>query len=281
MYDIALSVAACVRSGTRADVAWMIGPRVTDEAIAFTPGGGRMGSLARGAFDSLLQDVANRQLSAGRLVHHTVTEIESDIGDLAVGSEVTFLVVPAEQFPPDIWPALLEHASMNIIATLDDDVVTDVHIAPASEPGPAAIVAESTITTVLSPIPRLLIAGQGPIADALAAQGTLIGWRVAIEPRPDAVVGVAATLSAADAVVVMGHDVETSSSSLMAALGSAAGYIGALGSESMQQARAEWLSYRDVMDVSRVHGPAGLDIGAKTPAEIAVSIVAEIIESIR
>ena len=53
------------------------------------------------------------------------------------------------------------------------------------------------------------------------------------------------------------------------------GYIGALGSRRTQQARADWLAYRGVTDLERVHGPAGLDIGANTPAEIAVSILAE------
>ena len=68
---------------------------------------------------------------------------------------------------------------------------------------------------------------------------------------------------------------------LQVALDSDAGYIGALGSRSMQQARADWLAYRDVTDLSRVHGPAGLDIGASTPAEIAVSIAAQIVSVTR
>jgi xanthine dehydrogenase accessory factor len=48
-----------------------------------------------------------------------------------------------------------------------------------------------------------------------------------------------------------------------------------LGSRRTQQARADWLAYRGITDLDRVHGPAGLDIGANTPPEIAVSILAE------
>ena len=63
----------------------------------------------------------------------------------------------------------------------------------------------------------------------------------------------------------------------MAALDSPVGYIGSLGARRMQENRADWLAYRGVTDLTRVHGPAGIDIGADTPAEIAVSILAEAI----
>jgi xanthine dehydrogenase accessory factor len=86
-----------------------------------------------------------------------------------------------------------------------------------------------------------------------------------------------AGLSSFDKVVVAAHQLELAGTALMAALDSDAGYIGALGSRKMQENRADWLAYRGVTDLSRVHGPAGLDIGAATPGEIAVSILAEAI----
>ncbi len=286
MYDIALSVAACARSGTRADVAWMVSPTVSDAALAFTPGGGKLGAIAEGAFDGFLADVAARQLTDGRLVRHQVTEVESAVSGIPGGTEAVFLVVPASQFPVDMWGALLQREPVIVTASLDGDHVATVSVLAGDSAradgrvraGEIAIeVTPEQVTTVIVPVRRLVIAGRGPIADAVAAQGRLLGWKVAQDARPEAIAGYTATLSPLDAVVVMGHDVESSSRCLMSALESDAGYIGALGSMSMQQQRADWLAYRDVTDLSRIHGPAGLDIGADTPGGIAVSIAAEVL----
>ena len=276
VYDIALSVAACVRSGTRADIAWMVLPTASDQALALTPGGGRIGRLAFGAFDGLLTDAAARHLPTGRLIDHVVSEMESPICELPAGTAVKFLIVPADQFPSQTWALLLDHSPLVVVASMSEDMVTAINVeAGGADARPMVNVEIDSITTVLAPIPRLIIAGVGPIADALAAQAALLKWKVAVEPRPNAVAGLAATLSPIDSVVVMGHDIEVSSGCLMAALESDAGYIGALGSLAMQNSRADWLAYREVTDLSRVHGPAGLDIKAATPEEIAVAIVAE------
>jgi len=288
VYDIALSVAACARSGTRADVAWMTSPLASDEALAFTPGGGRIGFLVHGAFDGVLADVAERHLPHGRLVRHVVTEVEAPLSGLAVGTPTEFLVVPAAQFPPETWQYLLDRVPVVIDVDVVDDEVTGVRVvseetateadrALLSSGTPAVSPRPGGIATALAPVTRLVVAGQGPIADALAQQGRTLGWKVAVDSRPEIVAGLTAALSPLDAVVVMGHDVESSSRCLMSALDSDAGYIGALGSRAMQQSRADWLAYRDVTDLSRVHGPAGLDIGARGPQEIAVSIAAEVI----
>ena len=289
MYDVALSVSACARSGTRADVAWMITPTASNQAVAFTPGGGRVGRLAEGAFDGLLADVAARRLSTGRHITHEVTEIEAPLCGLPVGTPVEFLIVPAEQLPSDIWPVLLAHRPVGILAEVHHGEVTALEVAISQSPDarladllragdPAAEAEGDIVRTVFAPIPRLVIAGGGPFAEALVAQGRLLGWQVAAETRPEMVAGLAASLSELDAIVVMGHDVETSSRCLLAALEGDAGYVGALGSPAMQQARADWLAYRDVTDLSRVHGPAGLPLGGRSPAEVAVAIVAEILD---
>lgn len=289
MYDVALSVAACARSGTRADVAWMTSPTVSNDAVAFTPGGGRVGRLAGGAFDGVLSDVAARKLPRGRRVRHVVTAIEEPACGLPAGTPVEFLVVPAEQMPSDTWAILLAHRPLGVAADLVDDEVTRIEVASAETADgrlaemmragdPAVEADEGVVRTVFAPIPRLVIAGGGPFAEALVAQGRLLGWQVSAETRPEMVAGLAASLSPLDAIVVMGHDVETSSRCLLAALEGDAGYVGALGSAAMQEARADWLAYRDVTDLSRVHGPAGLPLGGRTPAEVAVSIVAEILD---
>jgi xanthine dehydrogenase accessory factor len=99
--------------------------------------------------------------------------------------------------------------------------------------------------------------------------------------RNDLAIGLLASLSPLDAAVIMGHEVEVSSRNLGAALEGDAGYIGALGSAQKQQDRADWLAYQDVTDLSRVFGPAGIDISASSPAEIAVSVIAQAIAELK
>lgn len=180
-----------------------------------------------------------------------MTEVESAQSGLAVGTEAEFLVVPAAQFPAESWQYLLDRFPVAFAVDLEGDEVTAVGVEAGNAiTGLAVEITPERVTTSLAPVPRLVVAGQGPIADALVEQGRLLGWKVVADPRPDTVAGFVAALSPLDAVVVMGHDVETSSRCLMSALESDAGYVGALGSRAMQQSRADWLAYRDVTDLS-------------------------------
>lgn len=85
------------------------------------------------------------------------------------------------------------------------------------------------------------------------------------------------------AVVTVTHDPKLDDPALQSALRSPAFYIGALGSRrthAKRVARLEEASF-DAGDIARVHAPVGLDIGARTPGEIAASVLAEVIETLR
>jgi xanthine dehydrogenase accessory factor len=82
-----------------------------------------------------------------------------------------------------------------------------------------------------------------------------------------------------DAVLVFTHDPKFDEPALVAALGGEAGYIGALGSRHTHEKRLARLRARGVAeaDLARIHSPCGLDIGARTPTETAISILAELV----
>jgi xanthine dehydrogenase accessory factor len=121
----------------------------------------------------------------------------------------------------------------------------------------------------------LVIVGAGAVADALVHAARLLGWHCKVTTDVRGATGLIAGLAVLDKVIVTSHDDELAGPALAAALAGDVGYIGALGSRRTQQSRADWLAFRGITDLERIHGPAGLNIGANTPAEIAVSIVAE------
>jgi len=296
MYEIALSVNACVGSNTRADVAWLISSTesiipMSFDAIAITPGGGKIGSLVNSAFDGPLIEQATRKLPTGRIITRVVTDFEAIMSNVPAGTTLKFAVLPSSAIESGIWQSFLDRESIAIVCHLDGDEIvrseyfTSVTII-AADPQIAEEFSKNKsmtldlgdrIVTIYHPITKFVIAGTGPMAEALEKAARGLGWNVSVDPRPSMVAGLIATLSPMDCVVIMGHEVESSSNCLKYALESKAGYIGALGSKKMQESREDWLNYRDITDISRVHGPAGFDIGASTPDEIAISILAEAI----
>jgi xanthine dehydrogenase accessory factor len=90
-------------------------------------------------------------------------------------------------------------------------------------------------------------------------------------------------LDARTAVVTLTHDPKLDDPALVAALKSEAFYVGALGSKKTHAARVGRLTAAgfDAAAIARIRGPVGLDIGAVSPAEIAVSIMAQVIETLR
>lgn len=286
---MALSVAACLRAGTRVDVAWLVDPGEfvgfdPADAVALTPGGGRVGSLLAGALDGQLLELAGGEGRTGRLLSLTVGEVDAIIAGLPGGGDVRCLVVPAESLPGGLWELLIRREPVCLVTRLDaaGEVVATELVAlgqegagHAREPVSTVVVANESVTTTFWPVPTLLVVGTGAIADALTVAAGTLGWRVDVTNDTAIATGTIARLSKIDMLVVAAHDLELAGAVLAAALGSEVGYIGALGGRRMQQARVDWLAYRGITEVDRIRGPAGLDIGADTPAEIAIAIVAE------
>ena len=127
--------------------------------------------------------------------------------------------------------------------------------------------------------PMLLLVGVEPFARELEQQAALLGWSALTTTGLEESLAALGELGGADAIIVMEHQHKIANPVLVAALQSEVGYVGALGSRKMQAARLRLLQEAGATDdqVAALHCPTGLDLGARTPAESAVSIVAEII----
>jgi xanthine dehydrogenase accessory factor len=155
-----------------------------------------------------------------------------------------------------------------------------------------------TLTTLFGPKWRLLLIGAGQLSQAVAQMAALLDFEVLVcDPREEyafdpAQVGATRIPGMPDdvvrdmqpdphtAIVALTHDAKLDDMALMEALQSDAFYVGALGSKRNQATRKErMIEHFDMTpeQLARLHGPVGLNIHAKTPAEIAVSIVAQII----
>ncbi len=295
MYDVALTVAACVRAGTRVDVAWLVsrdGPPVDpSEALALTPGGGRTGHVWGGAADDqVVEQVA--AVGRGRLVGVEVGEYEAALaGQTATGSG-RCLFLPASELPEVLWERLVDREAVCLVTDLDDGGLAvstrlveaehveaeDADVVAAWSRGRSTThVAPRRVVTVLRPVPTLVAAGPGPVGDAVARLADVVGWRVHRAPESGSAIPLVVGLTLLDSVVVTGHDDEMAGRILEAALSSRAGYIGVVAPRARQEARQTWLNDRNVAGLERIHGPAGLDIGARTPGEVAAAVLAEAI----
>lgn len=150
---------------------------------------------------------------------------------------------------------------------------------------------------IFGPTWQLLLIGAGDISFYLAQMAKALGFRITIcEPRiehaecwnldkslldsrmPDDIINSLSGINRC-AIVALTHDPRIDDMGILEALSSNAFYIGALGSKKNNKTRKERLRSLGVNDqnIEKLHGPVGLDIGSKTPAEIAVAIMAELI----
>lgn len=304
MYDIAAQVTRWLDANKSVHVAQIVATRGFSSsdpsaALAWTDDGEVAGSLLPGIDADL--PATGAQL-AGRLVELGVSDVEAVAAGLSCGGVATVFVQDAAAYPSGFWARLERREPLCVLNTIVGNQLGRSEVYGPSEvreaarlPGAqdvarlfalgssaAALTTEgdtSVAAVTLWPHTSVLIVGGGTIADSLAGMGGLLGWTCTVTNDAAVAAEIGAALTESDAVVVLSHDRDVDVPALAAVLAGRAGYVGALGSRPTQAARREGLTGRGVVEpqIARIHGPAGLDLGAHTPAEIAVSIVAEIL----
>ena len=187
-------------------------------------------------------------------------------------------------------------------AGLSPELAAAVALAVGSDRAQRVVVAEREwLLTPHNPPLRLIIIGAVHISEFLARMAQQLGYAVTVvDPRAgfaraDLFAGSqlvnewpqvalpALALDARCAVVLLTHDPKIDDPALQHVLNTPVFYIGALGSTRTHARRLERLAEQgfEAATLARIHGPAGLNISARTPAEIAVSVLAQMIQALR
>ena len=278
-------------------------PRPVGSKLAVSEGGELAGSVSGGCVENEVYGAAREVLEGAppQLLSYGISDDQALSVGLPCGGEIDVYVhVP----DPDVVERVLDLLTGEERAVVLTDLETgDQRVARDSEleRGRSRLVeleGRQLFADVYGPPPRLLVFGAVDTAEALCRAAKAIGWRTIVadarakfatkERIPSADELVVAWPDEvleqvepdhATAVVVLTHDDRFDIPALQGALASEAFYVGALGSRRNQARRRERLLEAGVEEeaLDRISGPAGLDIGADTPAETALSILAEIL----
>jgi xanthine dehydrogenase accessory factor len=276
---------------------WGSAPRRPGAWAAIRADGATVGSVSGGCVEAdLIERVRSGELLAGpvRVLRYGVTADEAARFGLPCGGKLEIVVEPA----PD--RALLAVLHERLVGRQSSRRRLDIASArctiEAVEHGAAFAWDGATLASIHGPRLRLLLIGAGQLSLHLAMMARLLDYEVLVcDPRAeyrvawqladvpllpgmpdDAVTGLAP--DGRTAVVALTHDPKLDDLALLEALGSAAFYVGALGSRSSNGRRRERLREHFGIDgaaLARLRGPVGFAIGSRTPAEIAVAILAE------
>jgi len=276
---------------------WGSSPRPPGSLMAMNSNGEFVGSVSGGCVEASLVDRYAKGELAGpgpTLIDYGVNREEAARIGLPCGGRLEVLVEELQgRNHPD---ALLERLRNGELVARTVDIDSGEVSLDEGRDVSDFRVSESRVTKTFGPTWRLLLIGDGQLARHLASMARHLDYAVTIcDPREEAsslapLEGVEYSRAMPDdavyafgdqtrlAVVTLAHDPRQDDLGLSAALESSAFYIGALGSRktaSARRRRLETLGYTPAQ-IDRVHGPAGLHIGSKRPAEIAVSILAQI-----
>jgi len=271
-------------------------PREPGAALAVNERGDVAGSVTGGCVEPAVFEEARAVLAGepARLVEYGIEdEIAFEVG-LPCGGTVRILIGPVD---PDVVRELSAALAEERAVELEVSVSEGARLVPAGERTEPELT-DGVFHLPLLPRPRMYVFGAVGHAAALARVGRLLGYHVTVsdararfvtrERIPEAdelVVGWPdevlrdAPVDERTAICVLTHDRKLDVPALKAALASPAGYIGAMGSRRTTEARAAALREEGVgeEDLARIRAPIGLDIGSRTPAEVAVAVAAEIV----
>ena len=284
-------------------------PRPIGSKLAVSEGGELAGSVSGGCVESEVVEAAHEVLAGGepRLLTFGISDDLALSVGLPCGGEIDVWVSEPD---PELLGRLadvareerravvftdLDDGTQRLVLDGDDPVADDLIRGGHSKV--VELQGRRVFANVFGPPPRLLVYGAVDTADALCAAARGLGWHTIVadargrfatrERLPNAHEVIVAwpeeTLAQvqpdhATAVVVLTHDDKFDIPMLVGTLTTDAYYIGALGSRRNQERRRERLLEAGVDEsaLDRISGPAGLDIGAHTPAETALSMLAEI-----
>jgi len=300
--EVLKTAAGWIAAGHRCELVtvvktWGSSPRPIGATLAVRGDGRVIGSVSGGCIeDDLIENVRAKGISPDARPHIVSYGISADDAHrfgLPCGGTIELAIEPlhAGSGLPELLQRLEAGELLERRLDLNSGAVT---LGPAA-PGAVLRVENESLHTVHGPRWRLIIIGAGPLSRFLAQVASGMDYRVSVcDPReeyradwnlpgvellhamPDDVV-IEARLDARSAVVALTHDPKLDDLALMEALKSDAFYVGAIGSRLNNAKRRERLKLFDLTDaeLDRLHGPIGLYIGSKTPAEIAIAILAE------
>jgi xanthine dehydrogenase accessory factor len=277
---------------------WGSAPRPPGSTVAVRDDGLIAGSVSGGCIEDDLIDKARGGVLATGLPQVIRYGIDADAAHrfgLPCGGLIELVlepVLPRTQLD-ELLARLADGQRVRRVLTL---ATGEVALQPATDTDELALT-DTTLTTHHGPHWRMLLIGAGQMTQYLAQMATALGYQVIVcDPREEYADGFAidgATLlrtmpddtvrdlrvDGHTAIIALTHDPKLDDLALMEALASEAFYVGAIGSRANQAKRRERLKeHFDLTDaqLDRLHGPVGLKNGARTPPEIAVSILAEV-----
>ncbi|SFV12054.1 XdhC family protein [Pseudoduganella namucuonensis] len=299
--EVLKTSAAWIAAGHRAELVtvmktWGSSPRPIGATLAICDDGTVVGSVSGGCIeDDLIARVRERGITrtVPEVVSYGITADEAHRFGLPCGGTIELAIEPigAHSRIAELLAMLDQRQLVERRLNLDTGAV-------ALAPAPAGNILElagNELVTQHGPRWRLLIIGAGQLSRFLAQIASAMDYHVTVcDPReeyragwqvdgaqlvhamPDDLVQ-QMRLDHRSAVVALTHDPKLDDLALMEALKSDAFYVGAIGSRLNNGKRRERLLQFDVTpeQLDKLHGPIGMYIGSKTPAEIAISILAE------